>query len=127
METSSKRYYQKNKDKILAKEKETKRWVEYYQRNKDAIRERNLARYYAKAGRERPAPKQPPPPPDNSKIEKLEALVAELRELVPQVMKPKKAKKAANSVSETVPVSEAPAPAVGPTGINEVIYPPAPT
>lgn len=119
METPSKRYYQKNKDKILAKEKETKRWVEYYQRNKDAIRERNINRYYAKQGRERPAPKQPPPPPDNSKIEKLEALVAELRELVPQVMKPKKKK---------APVSEVPAPevaAMGPTGMNEVIYPPA--
>ena len=108
METSSKRYYVKNKDKILAKEKETKRWIEYYQKNKEAIRERNIARYYAKQGRERPAPKQPPAPPDNTKIEKLEALV-ELRELVPQVMKPKK-KKAA-------PVAETPAAAPA----NEII------
>ena len=89
----SKRYYEKNKSKILAKEKETKRWIDYYQRNKDSIRERNIERYYASKGRERPPPKQPPPPPDNSKIEKLEAIVAELRELVPQVMKPKKVKK----------------------------------
>jgi len=109
METSSKRYYVKNKDKILAKEKETKRWIEYYQKNKEAIRERNIARYYAKQGRERPAPKQPPAPPDNTKIEKLEALVAELRELVPQVMKPKK-KKAA-------PVAETPAAAPA----NEIV------
>lgn len=106
METSSKRYYQKNKDKILAKEKETKRWLEYYQKNKEAIRERNIARYYAKQGRERPAPKQPPPPPDNTKIEKLEALVAELRELVPQVMKPKKVKKAVAPTEAPAPVNE---------------------
>ena len=92
METSSKRYYNKNRDVILEKEKHAKRWIEYYQKNKDAIRERNLIRYYTKQGRERPAPKQPPPPPDNSKIEKLELLVAELRELVPHVMKPKKKK-----------------------------------
>ena len=108
METSSKRYYVKNKDKILAKEKETKRWIEYYQKNKDAIRERNFNRYYAKQGRERPAPKQPPPPPDNTKIEKLEALVAELRELVPQVMKPKKKK------AQERPAVEAPA--------NEIVH-----
>jgi hypothetical protein len=102
----SKAYYLKNKDKILAKEKETKRWIEYYQRNKDAIRERNIERYYARLGRERPAPRQPPPPPpDNTKIEKLEAIVAELRQLVPQVMKPKKVKKApAESPAPEAPV-----------------------
>jgi hypothetical protein len=91
--TASQRYYKKNKSTILAKEKETKRWVDYYQRNKDAIKERNINRYYEKQGRERPPPKQPPPPPDNTAIEKLEALVAQLRELVPQVMKTKKEKK----------------------------------
>jgi len=91
--TASQRYYKKNKNTILAKEKETKRWVDYYQRNKDAIKERNINRYYEKQGRERPPPKQPPPPPDNTAIEKLEALVAQLRELVPQVMKTKKEKK----------------------------------
>lgn len=109
---SSKRYYEKNKDKILAKEKETKRWVEYYQRNKDAIRERNLVRYYAKSGRERPPPKQPPIPPDNSKLEKLEALVAELRELVPQVMKPRRVKKPAPAEVPGVGVADLPAPPV---------------
>jgi hypothetical protein len=100
----SKAYYLKNKDRILAREKETKRWLDYYERNKEAIRERNIERYYKRQGRERPAPRQPPPPPpDNSKIEKLEAIVAELRQLVPQVMKPKKVKK-----TETpVPASEA--------------------
>ena len=107
--TASQRYYQKNKDKILAKEKQTKRWVEYYQQNKEAVKERNLTRYYSKLGRTRPPPKIPPPPPDNSKIEKLEALVAELRELVPQVMKPRRIKKAPERM--TVPVT------------NEVVYP----
>jgi hypothetical protein len=101
----SKKYYEKNKDKILAKEKETKRWLSYYERNKELVRERNLARYYTKQGRERPPPKQPPPPPDNSKIEKLEALVAELRELVPQVMKPKKVKKIVAPIPVTTPVT----------------------
>lgn len=92
--SATKKYYEKNRDAILAKEKENKRWLDYYQRNKDAIRERNLVRYYAKQGRERPEPRPVVPPPDNSKIEKLEKLVAELRELVPTVMKPKRAKKA---------------------------------
>jgi hypothetical protein len=92
--TASKKYYAKNRDAILAKEKENKRWIDYYQRNKEAIRERNLIRYYVKQGRERPEPRPVVPPPDNSKIEKLEKLVAELRELVPTVMKPKRGKKA---------------------------------
>jgi len=109
--TPSKRYYEKNKEAILTREKEQKRWVDYYSRNKEAIRERNLQRYYDKAGRPRPPPKTPVPPPDNSKIEKLEALVAELRELVPHVMKPKKKKepKAPVSENEIVLVVEPPA------------------
>jgi len=105
--TPSKRYYEKNKEAILAREKERKRWVDYYSRNKETIRERNLQRYYDKAGRPRPEPKAPVPPPDNSKIEKLEALVAELRELVPQVMKPKK-KKIPAPENEIVLVVESP-------------------
>ena len=102
MTTPSKRYYEKNKEAILAREKERKRWVDYYARNKEAIRERNLQRYYDKAGRPRPEPKIPVPPPDNSKIEKLEALVDQLRELVPQVMKPKKKKEAKAAENEIV-------------------------
>ena len=91
--SAGKKYYEKNRDAILAKEKENKRWLDYYQRNKEAIRERNLVRYYVKQGRERPEPRPVVPPPDNTKIEKLEKLVAELRELVPTVMKPKRGKK----------------------------------
>jgi hypothetical protein len=106
--TPSKRYYEKNKETILAREKEQKRWVDYYSRNKEAIRERNLQRYYDKAGRPRPPPKTPVPPPDNSKIEKLEALVAELRELVPHVMKPKKKKAPAPENDEIVLVVDLP-------------------
>lgn len=110
--TPSKKYYEKNKDKILAKEKESKRWIEYYKRNKEAIKERNIQRYYAKQGRERPEPRPTPPPVDNSKVERLEALVAELRELVPHVVKPRRSKKAAEvPVAMTVPVQE----------VNEVI------
>jgi thymidylate synthase len=92
--TAAKKYYNKNRDIILAKEKTTKRWLDYYQRNKEKIRQRNIERYYEKQGRERPTAKAKEPP-DTSKIEKLEALVAELRELVPHVMKPKRTKKAA--------------------------------
>jgi len=103
--SASKKYYEKNKDTILAKEKENKRWLGYYERNKEAIRERNLARYYTKQGREKPEPRPAPPPVDNTKIERLEALVAELRELVPHVVKPKKTKK-------KTPAPEIPAPEV---------------
>ena len=92
--SAAKKYYQKNKETILAKEKENKRWLSYYERNKEAIRERNLIRYYTKQGREKPEPRPAPAPVDNSKVERLEALVAELRELVPHVVKPKKVKKA---------------------------------
>ena len=105
--SASKKYYEKNKDTILAKEKENKRWLGYYERNKEAIRERNLARYYAKQGREKPEPRPAPPPVDNTKIERLEALVAELRELVPHVVKPKKAKK--KVPAPETPASEIPA------------------
>jgi thymidylate synthase len=107
--SATKKYYAKNRDAILAKEKENKRWLSYYERNKEAIRERNLIRYYAKQGRERPEPRPVIPPPDNSKIEKLEKLVAELRELVPTVMKPKRAKKV---VVEKVAESESLKPAL---------------
>jgi len=92
--TSSQKYYNKNKDIILAKEKENKRWIDYYARNKEVIRERNLVRYYAKQGRERPEPRPAPPPVDNTKAERLEALVAELRELIPHVVKPRRSRKA---------------------------------
>jgi hypothetical protein len=99
--SATKKYYAKNRDAILAKEKENKRWLDYYQRNKEAIRERNLVRYYTKQGRERPEPRPAVVPPDNSKIEKLEKLVAELRELVPTVMKPKRTKKVVEKVVES--------------------------
>ena len=33
-------YYYRNRDAILAKEKEKKRWLKYYEENKDAISER---------------------------------------------------------------------------------------
>jgi len=108
--TPSKRYYEKNKEAILAREKQSKRWVDYYARNKETIRERNLQRYYDKAGRPRPEPKTPVPPPDNSKIEKLEALVAELRELVPHVMKTKKKKETKPPASENEIVLEVESP-----------------
>jgi len=38
-------YYERNKDKILERAKETRR--EYYERNKERIKARNLERYHA--------------------------------------------------------------------------------
>ena len=39
-------YYARNRDKILAKDRESRRWVSYYERHKDIIRAKALARYY---------------------------------------------------------------------------------
>jgi hypothetical protein len=114
--TPSKKYYEKNKTTILAKEKETKRWLSYYERNKEAIKERNIQRYYSKQGRERPEPRPVPAPVDNSKVERLEALVKELRELVPHVVK--RPRKTRVPATMTVPVWTPP--------VNEVRYFPAP-
>lgn len=41
-----KRYYQANRDKILEKEKDKKRWLTYYAENKEAVKERNLRKYH---------------------------------------------------------------------------------
>lgn len=42
----SKRYYEKNKEWISAKESLKMRWLEYYDKNKEAIKERNRQRYH---------------------------------------------------------------------------------
>jgi hypothetical protein len=109
--TPSKKYYEKHRNTILAKEKENKRWLSYYERNKEAIKERNITRYYSKQGRERPEPRPVPPPVDNSKVERLEALVKELRELVPHVVR--KPRKMRVPATMTVPVFPS---------TNEVVY-----
>lgn len=92
------KYYQANKDEILQKEKEKKRWLDYYERNKEAVRKRNLERYYKK--KESIAP---PPPPDTTKLERLDAILAELKELVPSLVKTRRRKNSPVSVAPTTP------------------------
>lgn len=89
-----KAYYEAHKSEILAKEKDSKRWLSYYERNKDAVKERARKRYYESKGV--PVPEVKPKIihsiPDRENVKRLEELVAELRELVPQVVKPKRKK-----------------------------------
>lgn len=88
---SAKKYYETHKDGILAKEKETKRWISYYQRNKEAIKKKNLERYHAKRGT------CPPPPPDPDaeaqKMKRLNEIIAELHQLIPSAIKPPRKRK----------------------------------
>lgn len=43
--TPSKRYYLKNRERILEREKEKKRWVTYYEKNKETVNARHRAAY----------------------------------------------------------------------------------
>lgn len=45
---AQKKYYEKNKEEILRKYKETKPYNAFYQRNRDRLKDRALARYYEK-------------------------------------------------------------------------------
>jgi hypothetical protein len=49
-ERYGKQYYLENREKILAAEKEKKRWLTYYEENKAVVAERNRRRYYEKRG-----------------------------------------------------------------------------
>jgi hypothetical protein len=109
-------YYLANKEAILAKEKENKRWVDYYAKNREMIAERNRRRYYEKKGLPVPEkgdrPKKPrvkPTAPDPALVSRFEQLVEELRVLAPQVVKPKKEKRA----------KKAPEPAAAPANTIE--------
>ena len=42
------KYYRKNRDAILAREREKKRWLDYYERNKEAVRLRQKEAYARK-------------------------------------------------------------------------------
>jgi hypothetical protein len=106
---SAQKYYQANKDEILEKEKEKKRWLDYYERNKEAVRKRNLERYYKKKQATAPAP-----PPDDAKIERLNAILAELKELVPSLVKIRRRKNSPTSVVPPTPVVPTDSPAVLP-------------
>lgn len=43
--TPSKRYYLKNRERILAREREKRRWVTYYEKNKETVNARHRAAY----------------------------------------------------------------------------------
>ena len=47
---AQRRYYQAHRDEILAKYKEKKPWLSYYERHKEELKQKALARYYAKKG-----------------------------------------------------------------------------
>jgi hypothetical protein len=96
---ANKTYYSTHKEAILAKERETKRWLSYYERNKEAIKQKNLARYHAK----RAATNPPAPPPDpaieEARVKRLAEIVAELHELLPATIKsPRRKRKTETAV-----------------------------
>lgn len=43
--TPSKRYYLKNRERILAREREKRRWVTYYEKNKETVNARHREAY----------------------------------------------------------------------------------
>lgn len=45
---SHKAYYEKNKEQILAKYRETKPYIAHYERNRERLKARALERYYQK-------------------------------------------------------------------------------
>jgi hypothetical protein len=45
---SHKTYYEKNKEQILAKYRETKPYISHYERNRDKLKAKALERYYQK-------------------------------------------------------------------------------
>jgi hypothetical protein len=63
--SASVKYYRKNRDAILAREREKKRWLDYYERNKEAVRLRQKEAYARKKALVVPAvtaePTVPPP------------------------------------------------------------------
>jgi hypothetical protein len=70
-----KRAYERNKEKIAAKEHDKKRWLKYYEENKEKIAERRKAKRAA----------QPKRPVDDKKIERYNELMGELQELKKEV------------------------------------------
>jgi hypothetical protein len=105
METSSytpsnKAYYDNHKEAILAKEKETKRWISYYERNREAIKQKNLARYHAKHAASNPPAPPPDPAIEEAKIKRLAEIVAELHQLLPATIKSPRRKRKTEAVPE---------------------------
>ena len=90
-------YYMENADKILEKEKKEKRWLTYYAKNREACKERALARYYKKIGKEQPPKKEKVVVPPGLTVATVSELLGQLKAILPAVRKEekKKAKKRA--------------------------------
>ena len=80
-------YYMENAAKINEKEKKEKRWLSYYAKNKEACKERALARYYTKIGKEQPAKKEKVVIPEGVTVAAVKDLMEQLRVLLPAVRK----------------------------------------
>jgi hypothetical protein len=80
-------YYMENAEKINEKEKKEKRWLTYYSKNKEACKERALARYYKKIGKEQPAKKEKVVIPPGVTAAGVKDLMEQLRVLLPVVKK----------------------------------------
>jgi len=59
-----KKYYTEHKEEIAEKIKDKEYWKNYYLKNKDLVKQKALARYYAKKEANQPIPH--PPNPDNN-------------------------------------------------------------
>jgi len=88
--------YERNREKIQARESEKKRWIQYYADNKEKISERRKAR------RE----KQEKKPVDEGKIKRYEELLEEMETLKKEValkrLRETLAKKKAPAVENTI-------------------------
>jgi hypothetical protein len=104
MESSSytpanKSYYEKNKEAIMAKEKETKRWISYYERNRETIKQKNLARYHAKHAAANPPAPPPDPAIEEARAKRLAEIIAELHTLLPATIKSPRRKRKTETVT----------------------------
>jgi hypothetical protein len=104
-----KKYYEGNKEDILTKEKENKRWKAYYERNRDAVKKRNLEAYH----RKKAAEKAVKAPEIQVASDRLEKLIAEIKELMP-IINPRKRKVKNSPTLESIPAPDTGLPAITP-------------
>lgn len=97
---ANKAYYDSHKDAILAKERESKRWISYYERNREVIKQKNLARYHAKQSAAKPPIPVPDPAVEEARTKRLAEIVAELHQLLPATIKSPRRKRK----TEVVPI-----------------------
>jgi len=86
-------YYMENAERISEKEKKDKRWLTYYANNKEACKERALARYYKKIGKEQPPKKEKTVVPPGLTVAGVVELMGQLKAILPAVRKEEKKEK----------------------------------